>query len=892
MFDEEAEAKLRALHRQLQELEEKRKEIIGQIERLGLGTGAKAPKVAEAAAPAPKRPEQAVIPELFEPPSASPLASALQAASAAAAASPERARDIGPVTSSSRPLEKVALFRSLFRGREDIYALRWESLKTGKSGYQPVCKNDWIRGLCRRPQVRCAACSNREFVPVTDRATGRHLFGAEMPDDHNLARTSSDASRPPGSAKRDFVMGVYPLLEDETCWFLAADFDKKHWPADIAAFRQACLRLGVLVAFERSRSGNGAHAWLFFAEPIPAPLARRLGCLLLTEAIDLSPEIGLDSYDRLFPSQDIMPDGGFGNLIALPLQHRAASSGNSLFIDEDLTPVADQWSYLSSLASQRITRATVEGLVEEAARKGNVIGIRLPVADDAEDEAEPWRALPSRRSRSADRALRGPFPPRIPLVLANTIYIDKALLTPALQARLIRLASFQNPEFYKAQALRLSTFGKPRIISCAEDYIRHISLPRGCLDDTIEFLTSLGIEAPIDDKRISGTPGSPPIHFRFMGTLRPEQEQAVAALLPHDTGILAAATAFGKTVVAARMIAARAVPTLVLVHRRQLLDQWAAQLKEFLGLAPGDIGVIGSGKRKPSGRVDIALIQSLCRKGVVDDIVQGYGHLIIDECHHIPAVSFEQIARRFGGKYVLGLSATVTRKDGHHPIIFMQCGPARFRVGAKQGAQAHPFNHKVVVRLTGFDLPRTAPEKLTIQEIYDLLINDEARNELIFEDVMQAIAHERRSPVLITERRDHLEMFAERFRPCVRNVVVFKGGMGQKQREQLRARLTAIGDDEDRLLIATGRYLGEGFDDARLDTLFLTLPISWKGTLAQYAGRLHRLHYNKREVRIYDYADLRVEMLERMFRRRLGGYRGLGYEAEGATGKGSSRQAR
>jgi superfamily II DNA or RNA helicase len=340
------------------------------------------------------------------------------------------------------------------------------------------------------------------------------------------------------------------------------------------------------------------------------------------------------------------------------------------------------------------------------------------------------------------------------------------------------------------------------------------------------------------------------------------------------------------------MIAARAVPTLVLVHRRQLLDQWAAQLKEFLSLAPGDIGFIGSGKRKPSGRVDIALIQSLCRKGVVDDIVQAYGHLVIDECHHIPAVSFEQIARRFGGRYVLGLSATVTRKDGHHPIIFMQCGPARFHVGAKQGAEAHPFNHKVVVRPTSFDLPRTAPEKLTIQDIYDLLINDEARNDLIFEDVVQAIMNERRSPVLITERRDHLEMFAERFRPRVRNVVVFKGGMRQKQREELRERLTTIGDDEDRLLIATGRYLGEGFDDARLDTLFLTLPISWKGTLAQYAGRLHRLHYNKREVRIYDYADLRVAMLERMFKRRLGGYKGLGYEAEGAMAKGSSRQAR
>jgi len=750
------------------------------------------------------------------------------------------------------------LFRSLFRGREDLYALRWESSKTGKAGYQPVCKNDWIRGLCRRPQVKCAACPAREFVPLDERAICRHLAGLDP---------SSGSSRP---SKRDFVVGVYPLLGDETCWFLAADFDKEAWPSDVRAFRQACEHLGIPLAVERSRSGNGAHAWIFFSEPVPAGMARRLGSSLLTRALDLRPEVGLDSYDRLFPSQDVLPDGGFGNLIALPLQHRAAEKGDSLFVDDKLAPFADQWSFLSTLP--RLSPAAVESVVDEAARKGTVIGIRLPVTD--EDEDEPWRALPSRRSRTAE--IPGPFPPEVTLVLGNMIYLEKEGLPAALRMRLIRLASFQNPEFYKAQAMRLSTFGRPRIISCAEDFPRHIALPRGCLGDAVELLTSLRIRVRLDEQRSEGTEQL----LRFTGALRPEQEQAVAALLEQDTGVLAAATAFGKTVVAARMIVERSVNTLVLVHRRQLLDQWRAQLKEFLGLDASDIGIIGSGKRKPSRRIDVALIQSLCRKGVVDDIVADYGHLVVDECHHIPAASFEQVARRCKAKYVLGLSATVARKDGHHPIIFMQCGPVRFRVGARQGTEAQPFGHRVVLRRTKFALPRTASEKPSIQEIYDLLLNDQARNEMIFEDIMRCVKQEKRSPVLITERREHLEMFAERFRPLVKNVIVFKGGMGQRQRQELAERLAATGDEEERLLIATGRYLGEGFDDARLDTLFLTLPISWKGTLAQYAGRLHRLHYNKCEVRIYDYVDLKVPMLERMFRRRLGGYRMLGYEAE------------
>jgi superfamily II DNA or RNA helicase len=471
----------------------------------------------------------------------------------------------------------------------------------------------------------------------------------------------------------------------------------------------------------------------------------------------------------------------------------------------------------------------------------------------------------------------GPFPERIEVVLGNQVYIAKEGLPPSLINRLIRIAAFQNPEFYKAQAMRLSTFGKPRIIACAEDYPRHLGLPRGCLDEAVALLGSVDVATDVRDERESGQP----IEVRFQGELRPDQQAAFEQLAAHDCGVLAATTAFGKTVVAARLIAERGVNTLVLVHRQQLLDQWVERLAQFLDLKPAAIGQIGAGKRKPLGCVDVALIQSLCRKGVVDDVVAQYGHLVVDECHHLPAVSFEQVARACKARYLTGLSATAFRKDGHHPIIFMQCGPIRYRVDARTQADLRPFGHRVVVRQTAFQVKESqSPEgRPSIQELYSLLAGDEERNTMIVADVLEALA-QGRSPVVLTERRDHLDLLAARLEPVVGNLVVLRGGMGAKQRRAVAEQLARIPDDEERVLVATGRYLGEGFDDARLDTLFLTMPISWKGTLAQYAGRLHRLHDQKTEVLIYDYADLEVPMLARMHAKRLKGYQMIGYSVE------------
>jgi superfamily II DNA or RNA helicase len=758
-----------------------------------------------------------------------------------------------PVTNQSPQEDKISLFRTLFRGREDVYPKRFESKKTGKSGYQPVCRNEWVKGICGKPRIRCGNCQNRKFLPVTDDVIRNHLLGYD----------------PQKKTRPDFAVGVYPLLPDETCWFIAADFDQSTWMQDVSRFLEICKSFRIPAAVERSRSGNGGHVWVFFSELVPATLARKMISFVLTETMELRPEIGLQSYDRFFPNQDTLPKGGFGNLIALPLQKKPREKGNSLFLDDRFEPYPDQWAFLSSI--QHMSLDEVETIVDEAIRRGRVLGVRMSVTDEQDDE--PWTMPPSGRRKQTP--ITGPLPKEIELILDNQIYVAKEGLPAPLMNRLIRLAAFQNPEFYKAQAMRFPTYDKPRIISCCEEFAKHMGLPRGCLDELIELLDFLRIRPKIVDKRFQGNL----IHLCFHGTLRPEQRSAAEAILSHDTGVLSASTAFGKTVVAAHIIAERAVNTLVLVHRKHLLDMWVDRLSQFLGLNPEQIGRIGGGKRNPSGLIDIGIIQSLSTKGVVDDIVGQYGHLVVDECHRIAARSFEIVARQSKARYVTGLSATVARKDGHHPIIFMQCGPVRYRVDDRKQAAKRPFDHKVVVRKTGFNLPRSISNKTdpTINELYDALIADEGRNNMIINDVLSAV-DEKRSPVLLTERKKHLDLLAARLTPIVRNVIVLKGGMGEKQRRSISAELAHIPDEEERVIVATGRYLGEGFDDARLDTLFLALPVSWRGIVSQYAGRLHRIHKAKKEVVIFDYADTGVPMLAKMYERRCAGYTNIGYE--------------
>jgi len=744
--------------------------------------------------------------------------------------------------------EKVRMFRSLFRGREDVFARRWVSSRTGKAGYSPACANEWDPVLCGKTRgpgssgkTNCLECCQHAFFRVTDEEIEKHLKGLQ-------------------------VMGVYPLLADENCWFLAADFDDGAWQEDVASFRETCRSHDVPVAIEQSRSGKGAHAWLFFSEPVSSSLARSLGCFLITETMGRRHQLSMSSYDRLFPSQDTVPKGGFGNLIALPLQREARAKGNSVFVDASFTPYDDQWAFISSI--QRTDLNRVREIVQDAGRRGKVMGLRMVDAEEESDQI-PWKRPPSGYSERV--SMNEILPREVHAVISQRLFLERNGLPSPLLNKIKRLAAFQNPEFYKRQGMRLSTALTPRVIACAEELSEHIALPRGCWPEVEALLNEYGIALSVADKREEGAA----LHCSFTGTLTSSQERAAKAQLAHDIGVLVAPPGTGKTVVGIFLIAMRRRNTLVLVHRKPLLDQWVAQLALFLGKEPKEIGQIGAGKNRPTGEVDVAMIQSLIRLGRVADLVAGYGHIVVDECHHVPAVSFERVLSEVKARFVTGLTATPRRRDGQQPILHMQLGPARFAVDSRNKNTQRPFVQSLIVRETEFAIKQQA-ERTTIQELYSMLAADPARNNLICKDVIQAFK-DGRSPIVLTERREHLERLAEELRAYVPDLVVLHGTMKTSTRREALAHFATAPDGKPRLLLATGRYIGEGFDDARLDSLFLALPVSWKGTLIQYSGRLHRLYAGKTEVRIYDYVDRKVPMLLRMFEKRLRGYRAMGY---------------
>lgn len=487
--------------------------------------------------------------------------------------------------------EKVALFRRLFRGRDDVWALRWESKTSGKSGYSPACANEWQLGICGKPRIKCGDCAHRQLIPVSDLVIYHHLAGTH-------------------------TAGMYPLLEDDSCYFLAVDFDEAEWQKDASAFMRSCDELGVPAALEISRSRQGAHVWIFFASRVSAREARRLGTAIISYTCSRTRQLRLGSYDRLFPNQDTMPKGGFGNLIALPLQKRPRELGGSVFVDMNLQPYPDQWAFLVSVIPMNVQ--DIEPTILRAT--GSIHPLDVNFINE-EDLGTPWE-----EKKSSGNRLNIAVTEPLIITLANQIYFEKAQLPQALVNRLIRLAAFPNPEFYKAQAMRMSVWNKPRVIGCAENYPQHIALPRGCLDSALSFLRYNNIAAELIDKRFAGTE----CNAVFTGNLRAEQEEAVSALLRYDTGVLCAPTAFGKTVTAAAVIARRKVNTLILVHRTELLKQWQERLAVFLQVGDS-IGIIGGGKHKPCGNIDIAVVQSISRHGEVEPLVRNYGQIIVDE---------------------------------------------------------------------------------------------------------------------------------------------------------------------------------------------------------------------------------------------------------------------
>jgi len=737
-------------------------------------------------------------------------------------------------------IEKINLFRNLFRGRKDIYAQRWISRRTGKSGYTPVCKNDRTPTICRKFIIRCSECPHREFAPIDNNVISGHLRGF-------------------------YVLGIYPLLRNENCFFLALDFDKENWRGDVFAFKKTCLQEGVPVSIERSRSGNGAHAWIFFEEEIPAGLARRMGSYLITKTMSEHYQLEMKSYDRLFPNQDTLPKGGFGNLIALPFQKEAVQRKNSVFIDENCIPYNNQWNFLSAV--EKMSYSDVEKISTEASLTGQVIGVRISPVNETDP---PWKRLPSGKQRY--KPVIKDLPDGVKLVLGNRIYIKIGELPSILLNQIKRLAAFQNPEFYKRQNMRLSTFATPRVICCAEITDDYLSIPRGCLDDILHLMSEYSIEVDIQDERLSGKKAK----FKFSGNLNKQQKIAAAKILKNDIGVAVAPSGIGKTVLAIYTITRRKTNTLIIVHTKPLMEQWRMQLSSFLGINPKDIGQIGGGKNKSNGILDVAMIQTLGRKGVMDDRIADYGFVIVDECHHISAVSFERVLTQVKAKYILGLTATPYRRDGHQPIIHMQCGPICYQMKQKDITQ-NALQYFIIPRTTEFSSEWT--NEAGIYNLWPELINDVKRNELIVNDIIKTV-QERRFPIIITERREHLEILAQMLKNEIKCLIVLYGGLSRRKRLESLKALADCPSHMKKAILATGAYIGEGFDEPRLDTLFITMPISFKGRVVQYAGRLHRKYKDKVDIKIYDYVDANIPVLYRMYQKRLKSYKFMGYETE------------
>ena len=733
--------------------------------------------------------------------------------------------------------EKIDLFLSLFGARRSVYPKLWINLKKGSKGYSPACGNEWVHGLCEKPRVKCSDCPNQNFPTLDHSAVHSHLTGRH-------------------------TIGTYAIREDDSCIFLAADFDGDGWMQDIEAYRRAAEQMGISVAIERSRSGNGGHAWIFFARPVPAVLARRLGTLIVARASSFHQGMKLSTYDRFFPNQDMCPKGGFGNLIALPLQQEPRKSGHTLFLDDNFEPVSDQWVYLASLP--KIDLAELQRLLETSCGH--------------EKDSQPTESASLNFDEAALNVIpqavrRGDFKGTLKLVRKSQITIPLADVPTSLGAALKRLGTIANPVFYEKQRFRFSTVNIPRFIFCGEEHDDKLVLPRGTLHDIDKLVSKAGGKVEIIDRR--PTPATPDLSF--IGTLTAIQNAAVDAMLEHEEGVLVAPPGAGKTVMACAAIVRRRTPTLILVHRKQLLDQWSDRLQNFLGLSKNEIHVLGKA-RYPDAPVALGMFPTLARSEFPEALLAKYGHVIIDECHHVPAASFEAAMKCCTARYILGLTATPNRKDGLQKILFLQCGPIRHRIDLDHSEEQ---SRTVFVREFSLGLP-AEQDRLPIHQIWEHLIQSGERNRAIASDVSSALK-EQRFCALLSDRKEHLNALESLLREKWPEESVYRidGSTNQKLRTAILGNLRArAAEERPFVLLATASLLGEGFDMPELDTLFLTMPISFKGRLIQYAGRLHRFSEKKKSVRIYDYVEPDHPLTAQMYRKRTTAYREMGYSIQ------------
>ena len=658
----------------------------------------------------------------------------------------ERAQTEGIVTSASPARDKLELFRNLFTGRKDVHAHGYRR-KDGGIGYTPACANEWKPGICPKAnhhRIKCAECRSRTFLELNDAAIIAHFKGSD-------------------DRLRD-VIGQYVLDKDCNTNVLVIDFDKADWKEATNAIRLVVKNHGINAAVERSRSGNGAHIWFFFLEPINAKTARDFGSCLIAEAAALNKTITFEAFDRMIPAQSTIPEGGFGNLIAL----------------------------------------------------------------------------------------------------------------------------------FRAQSMHQSVFGKPRLIDLSELRDGRVAIPRGCKAQLEQLIQEAHVTAHYSDERSTGNP----IEMAFKGTLHPEQQIAADQMLEYEDGIMSAPTGFGKTVIGAYLIAAVGLPALVIVPKTALIAQWKSQLERFLDITdtrepvrtpkgriskkqPPLIGQIGGGKTAVSGLIDVASFQSLSGKDsqtgepIVKNLVRNYGLIICDECHHAAAPQLELVLKSAPAKYIYGLSATPERSDGLTRALSMLCGPLRYVIDPKTQAIQQGIQRIVRPRFTGIRLSAYEPDA-SFNQILDMLCAHAARNELIVDDALEA-ASNGRHPLILSKRKKHAEELFRLLNDRRHEPILLTGEIGAKERKAILDSLPGF-EHEHRIIVATESLLSEGFDLSYLDTLFIATPISWDGSVTQQVGRLHRSHEGKQQVEIFDYIDLSIPMLARMYQKRLKTYAKLGYE--------------
>ena len=731
-------------------------------------------------------------------------------------------------SSALRPEEKIALFLELFGARRDVYPKFWENLGSGKKGYSPA----YINGHGE---------SGKRFLPLDEHVIERHLRGQQ-------------------------AIGVYALRPDDSCIFLAADFDGEGWRENVLAYREAAQKSGVTAATERSRSGNGAHAWIFFAEPVPAALARQLGTILLAKASALRPTMSLSAYDRLFPNQDTMPKGGFGNLIALPLAGEPRKKGNTVFLDDNLEPRLDQWSFLATV--HRLRREDLDRILGQIAP---IAALALVGNDEIAFALESDECALD-LSRPTIKA--GMISGEVTLRFDSRLHIPRTIPTAVLAA-LKRLATFANPVFHHKLRLRFATYDTPRFIFAGEWHPDRLVLPRGAMDDAVTVLESAGANVTIQDARSDGRRA----RWTFHGELRSEQEAAVQEMAKHDYGVLCAPPGAGKTVMGCALIARHRTSTLVLVHRTVLLDQWRKELGRFLGIVKRkEIGIWRGATRRLTQKLDIAMLPSLARVEDHAAFFQGYGLVVVDECHHVPAVTFEALLKACPSRKILGLTATPLRKDGLEKLIHLQCGPVRHTI---QTTTEDAPPRTVYVRRSSFHMPDVLGQRPPLHAVWEALVADAGRAKQIAGDIRAALDGGR-CPLVLSDRKAHLEKLEAELMAQIglSDTAIYRleSGIGKKQRQAIREDIDRrFEEGKQFVLLATASLIGEGFDLPRLDTLFLAMPLSFKGRLVQYAGRLHRSHADKREIRVYDYLDEGNPLTIAMFRRRSGAYRQMGY---------------